>query len=134
MNRKQYQKFTFDTIPAATLSQDGEIIPGSKTYSLQIRNGYTYATGLFFYCVNSIANLLVSIKIDGNEILPVGTDATLFRWTEGISRHEALWDFAKEGIKCEGKRIEITFKNMVQADFDGEMLDLYVLLENQIEE
>lgn len=129
MNTKQYQKFTFDTIPAATASQNG-----SKTYSLQIRNGYTFATGLFFYCVNSIANLLVSLKIDGNEILPVGTDATLFRWTEGISRHEALWDFSKEAIKCAGKRIEITFENKAQTTFDGSTLDLYLLLENQIEE
>ncbi len=129
MNRKQYQKFTFDTIPAKV----GDV-NGTKTYSIQIRNGYVYATGLFFYCVNSIANLLVSVKIDGNEILPVGTDATLFRWTEGISRHEALWDFSKEAIKCEGKRIEITFENTSNVSFDGEMLDLYLLLQNQIEE
>lgn len=129
MNTKQYQKFTFDTIPAAVNG-----VNGTKTYSIQIRNGYKYATGLFFYCVNSIANLLVSIKIDGNEILPVGSDATIFRWTEGISRHEALWDFSKEAIKCEGKRIEITFENEGLTSFDGEQLDLYLLLENQIEE
>lgn len=134
MNSKQYQKFTFDEIPAAQILSDGTKINGTKTYSFQIRNGYTFATGLFLYCVNSIVNLLVSIKIDGNEILPVGTDATIFRWTEGISRNEALWDFSKEAIKCEGKRVEITFENESTSDFDGEMLDLYLLLQNQVEE
>lgn len=125
MNTKQYQKFNFDTI-----------VQGSnKTYSLQFRNGYTYATGLFFYCAtSSLAGLNVSLKIDGIEILPVGTDMSLFRWMPGISRHEALWDFSKEAIKCEGKRIEIIIENNGDADFDGEELDLYVLLENQIEE
>ena len=124
MNTKQYQKFTFEDIDAKS----------SKTFSFQIRTGYTFSTGLFFYSTLSMEKVKVSVKIDGNEILPVGTDMNLFRWTEGISRSEALWDFSKERIQCEGKRIEVIITNEGATKFRGSLADLYLLLENEIEE
>lgn len=118
MNKKQYQKISV-TVPA-----NGN----TTSFSERLRNGFKKATGLFFYSVQSLNQVLCAIRIDGQEILPSGTDASLFRWTETIGRSEALWDFYNEDIKAESAAVEMDFVNNGNQAVN---IDIYVLLENE---
>lgn len=118
MKSKQYQKIDI-------------VIPAGESHhnvQEQLRSDYRYATGLFFVCDKPLTGVSCGLKIDGNEILPLGSEVKLFRWNENISRNEALWDFSDDRIESAEKTLNIHF------DIDnptGELkMSLMVLLKN----
>lgn len=127
MNTKTYQKITNITVPAGQ-TVGSQFISGVLSMKDTLRSDFEFATGIFFYSEQSISSITCGVKIDGNEILPQGTDATLFRWTEGISREEALWKFYEERQKSSSKTIELNFSNNSSSSIT---LEVYVLLENE---
>lgn len=119
MKAKQYQKIDI-TIPSGQ---------GHFSVQEQLRTDYKYATGLFFVCERPLTGITCGIKIDGNEVLPLGSDAKLFRWNENISRNEALWDFSDDMILSSEKTIDIHFDMETPLNYDFN-LSIMVLLKN----
>lgn len=117
MNKKQYQKLTITVGAGSTYS-----------FSDRLRSDFDLATGVFFYSTNSLDNVTCDLRIGSIEILPTGTDASLFRWTDTISRNEALWDFYSERIEAKGAAIEGEFRN---EGLTSATINIYVLLENE---
>lgn len=117
MNKKQYQKI-------AVTVQSGELVSISE----RLRNDFQLATGLFFVSNQSLNDVTCAVRIDGQEILPAGTDASLFRWTDTISRSEALWDFYSERIAAKSAAVEADFVNGGSNDV---IINVYILLENE---
>ena len=120
MNSKQYQRIDI-TIPS-----------GVTHYNVQeqLRSDYKYATGLFFFCDKPLTGVTCGVKIDGNEILPIGSELDLFRWTNQISRNEALWDFSDDRIESSQKTIDIHL-DIPEGGYYAEVrLTLMVLLKN----
>lgn len=119
MKSKQYQKIEI-TIPS-----------GHTHYNIQeqLRSDYKYATGLFFVSDRSMTGVKCGVKIDGNEILPVGSMLNLFRWTSQVSRNEALWDFSDDKIVSNEKTIDFHFD--LDDSFDDDVtITAMVLLKN----
>lgn len=119
MKSKQYQRIDM-TIPS------GESLVFIKE---QLRPDYKYATGLFFFSDKPLTGITCQLKIDNVEILPQGSDLSLFRWTDGISRNEALWDFSEDMILGAEKTIEILFDTNGGTTQNID-LSLMVLLKN----
>lgn len=130
MNTKKYQKIDVD-IPYLEKGKE----TGEKTVSVSqlLDSSHKYATGLFFYSKGKVDGITVSLKIDGREILPLGTDLPLFCYKDGLSRNELLWKFYTEGIESANKRLEATFTNTLESATKGDSLrmSIYVLLENE---
>jgi hypothetical protein len=118
MNTKQYQKI--DVTVAA-----------NETVSVRqmLKSNYTHATGLFFYPKDGyyLDSVTCSLRIDGNEILPNGTDVALFSWGAGLSRNDTLWKFYSENVESANKYLEATFEN---TGSESAEFSIYVLLEN----
>lgn len=119
MNTKQYQKIDV-SVEAG----------GTATIRQMLKSNYTHATGLFFYPRNEsyLDNVICSLRIDGNEILPNGTDAALFAWEMGLSRNDALWKFYSENVESANKYLDATFENTNTKE--SVEFSIYVLLEN----
>ncbi len=117
MNTKQYQKIDVS-------------VGANETVSIRqmLKSNYTHATGLFFY-MNSgdFDGITCSLRIDGNEILPNGTDVELFAWDWGLSRNDVLWKFYSENVESANKYLEATFENKGTS---SAVFSIYVLLEN----
>ena len=116
MRNKQYQRFDYD-------------VPANGTLSLvsRTRNDFKFVTGLFFFSHSSLADVKVQLRIDGQEVLPTGTDLELFAWNDAISRNEALWDLYNEEIKASDSPGEIEIDN---TGGGAKKISLYLLLEN----
>jgi hypothetical protein len=123
MNTKTYQKIVVN-VPA-----------GAKmTVSERLKNEFKYAVGFFFYDPNNnlgYAGSQFSLKIGGNEIIPAGTDASLFAFTGSFSRNETLWDFTDERVMAESSLLELEVDNTMNEYEDIELI-LYVLLKNEV--
>lgn len=119
MNTKQYQKIDV-SVEAG----------GTATIRQMLKSNYTHATGLFFYpkAGTYLDDVTCSLRIDGNEILPNGTDAALFAWFEGLSRNDALWKFYSENVESANKYLDATFDNTNTSK--SVEFSIYVLLEN----
>ena len=117
MKNKQYQRFDYE-------------VPANGTLSLtsRTRNDFNFVTGLFFFSHSSLADVKVQLRIDGQEVLPVGTDIELFAWNDSISRNQALWDMYEEGIKAADSPVEIEINNV--NNNASKIISLYLLLEN----
>lgn len=119
MKSKQYQRIEC-------------VIPSGQNHvniKEQLRPDYKYATGLFFFSDRSTAGITCGLKIDGNEILPIGSEVSLFKWSEGISRNDALWDFSDDKIESAEKTIDIHFDLDYEPSQDTPIY-LMVLLKN----
>lgn len=116
MRQKQYQRFDYE-------------VPASGTLSLvsRTRNDFNFVTGLFFFSHSSLADVKVQLRIDGQEVLPVGTDMEIFAWNDSISRNQALWDLYEEYIKAADSPVEIEIDN---TNGGAKIVSLYLLLEN----
>lgn len=116
MRQKQYQRFDYE-------------VPANGTLSLtsRTRNDYKFVTGLFFFSHSSLADVKVQLRIDGQEVLPTGTDLELFAWNDSISRNQALWDLYNEEIKASDSPVEIEIDN---TNGGAKIISLYLLLEN----
>lgn len=119
MKSKQYQIIEI-TIPSGS---------ANAHIKDQLRPDYKYATGLFFHSDKSLAGMRCGIKIDGIEILPNGSIADLFRWTDGVSRNDALWDFTDDRIESSEKSIDINIEMQNSLSYDL-TFNLMVLLKN----
>lgn len=117
MRQKQYQRFDYE-------------VPANGTLSLtsRTRNDFNFVTGLFFFSHSSMADVKVQLRIDGQEVLPIGTDMEIFAWNDSISRNQALWDLYEEKIKAADSPVEIEIDNT--ANSASKIVSLYLLLEN----
>ncbi len=99
-----------------------------KTVSLPLRNDYEYATGIFFHMRSGVATgTSVRVRIADDEVLPKGSDVTLFTIMPTFSRGETLWDFTKDNVKARSNQLTIEFDN---TKGEAKTIATYVLLKN----
>ncbi len=99
-----------------------------KTVSVPLRNDYEYATGIFFHMRSGSAiGTSIQVRIANNDILPKGSDLTLFAFSPAYSRSETLWDFSKDNIKALSNQLTVEFDN---TNGEAKTIAIYVLLKN----
>lgn len=98
----------------------------SKTFNFQLKENYAKCTG--FFLTPSTANtdfsvLTLLLNVAQMEVLPNGTDASLFALTDYISRADATYDFKEENIPAKSSDVQlIVTNNAPTKDAEGNPL------------
>lgn len=92
----------------------GPKYPAGNTVTLTLRDNYARCTGFFIVPYENNADMngvTFGLRIDNQEVLPDGCDASLFLKNNNISRGEATYDLSKENIPARSSNVELTVKS-----------------------
>ncbi len=87
----------------------------TKVFSLTLQEAYAKCNGFFLtkYMAGAtdFSALTIGLTIAQQEVLPLGTDASLFAMSEYVSRHDALYDISEENIPARSSDVTLTVTN-----------------------
>ena len=102
----------------------------TATFNFQLKENYARCTGFFLsphLAKTDFSTITFSLNIAQMEVLPQGSDASLFALTDYISRSEATYDFTEEQIPAKSSDVQLVVTN----NSDNEQkFNVYFVLEN----
>ena len=114
-----------------TLQKFPITVEANKTVVLTeaLKQDYQKTTGLFLTprLSTDFSSLLITFKVEGIEILPLETDATIVAFTGNYPLKDAIYDIRKENIPARSSAMEFTVNNLSD---NKQQFTLYVVLEN----
>ena len=120
-------KKTFQIFKNITLPVSG----GTLTFNDRARQDYQKVTGFFITSESDLKNVTLSLSIAQQEILPVGTGATLFLFDGSVSRQDVIYDFKADDIPARSSDIEIKFTYTPKEKAAPSVkLSVYLVVEN----
>lgn len=103
----------------------------TKVFTITLQEAYSKCNG-FLLVPNTAGKtdfnaLTVGLTIAQQEVLPLGTDASLFALSEYVSRHDALYDITDENIPARSSDVILTVTNKSET---AQTFSAYFLLSN----
>lgn len=121
-------KKTFQIIPIEIeAAQAG--VPAVKIVTENLKQEYSNCTGVFLVPQGSVdfSKLKCSLIIEGQEILPLDTDAVLLAHNGNVAMKDVVYSFKEDGIPARSSAMEFTLTN---HDTQRQKVNLYLVLEN----
>lgn len=103
----------------------------TKVFTITLQEAYAKCNGFLFVPQTAgeskLSNLTIGLTIAQQEVLPLGTDASLFALSEYVSRHDALYDITDENIPARSSDVILTVTNKGK---EVQTFSAYFLLSN----
>ena len=95
-----------------TLQKVECVVPANKNaqFSGELRQDYAHCTAVFFTNSN-YDTVTARLTIAGREVLPAGTNISLFNFNGNFARQEAAYDLTKEDIPAKSSEYQFDFVN-----------------------